>query len=570
MPNTRCMLLLWATAVLLFVPAGVQGGEPSNPENELCLTCHGTAGFARGRADGTPRSLFVAAAAYAASVHGAAMRCIDCHVDLGGIPHANVSQTRLEWRQNSVDLCVGCHIDAGKDYAGSVHGRQLLQGNAAAASCADCHAAHSVARTQDARLALGSACSNCHGAQSRSYTQTHHGKVAALGYADTATCSDCHGSHAVLSAGDRASRVSTANRLATCRSCHEDATPGFASFQPHASTDDFARYPVMWVTSKLLFALVVGALGFFWLHSALWFYREYRDRRVRKLRPHILSQALPPEGPQVRRWSAMWRVMHLAFALSVIALVATSVALLYPNAAWAPVLERALGGPGIASALHRSSAVIMVALFVAHLVYVALHLGRNWNSFKVFGAYSLMPNWQDARDFLAMFKWFFGRGPRPASDHWNYMQKVDYWAPFWGIAMLTLTGAMLWFKALTAQFLPGWSFNVATLVHGEEALLAAVYLFTIHYFSTHWRPDKFPLDVVMFTGSMPLEEFRRDYALEYDRLVAGGQLQRYLVEAPSRPMTLGSRILGFGLVAIGLVLLVLIAHGSLVNLLAGS
>ena len=77
-----------------------------------------------------------------------------------------------------------------------------------------------------------------------------------------------------------------------------------------------------------------------------------------------------------------------------------------------------------------------------------------------------------------MCKWFVGKAPRPSFDHWNYQQKVDYWAPFWGITMLVATGAMLWFKTLTAAYLPGWVFNVATVAHGDEAVLAAAYLFT--------------------------------------------------------------------------------------------
>jgi hypothetical protein len=83
----------------------------------------------------------------------------------------------------------------------------------------------------------------------------------------------------------------------------------------------------------------------------------------------------------------------------------------------------------------------------------------------------------------------------------------------------------------------------------------------VHFFNNHFRPDKFPLDVVMFTGSMPLEEFRREHAREYDRLVKSGELSKRLVDAPSRPMTTGSRILGFSLLAIGLMLLVLVGLG---------
>jgi len=121
---------------------------------------------------------------------------------------------------------------------------------------------------------------------------------------------------------------------------------------------------------------------------------------------------------------------------------------------------------------------------------------------------------------------------------------------------------MLAFPSLTAAVWPGWIFNVLTLVHGEEAFLAAVFLFTVHFFNNHFRPDKLPPpDVVMFTGSVPLEEFRREHTVQYNRLVASGQLDKFLVDVPSHPMTLGSKILGLTLIAIGLVLLSLVIIG---------
>jgi len=99
-------------------------------------------------------------------------------------------------------------------------------------------------------------------------------------------------------------------------------------------------------------------------------------------------------------------------------------------------------------------------------------------------------------------------------------------------------------------------------VHGEEAFLAAVFLFTVHFFNNHFRPDKLPPpDVVMFTGVQSLAEFRREHAAQYQRLVASGQLEKHLVDAPSAPFTLGSKILGLLLIVCGLSLLVLIAIG---------
>jgi len=67
----------------------------------------------------------------------------------------------------------------------------------------------------------------------------------------------------------------------------------------------------------------------------------------------------------------------------------------------------------------------------------------------------------------------------------------------------------------------------------------------------------------MFTGAVPLEEFRREHALEYQRLKQSGELEKHLVDAPSRPMTIGSTILGFVLISIGLILLVLVLAGFL-------
>ena len=68
---------------------------------------------------------------------------------------------------------------------------------------------------------------------------------------------------------------------------------------------------------------------------------------------------------------------------------------------------------------------------------------------------------------------------------------------------------------------------------------------------------------------MPLEEFMREFAVEYYRLVKTGQLQKHLVDEPSRPMTLGSKILGFGLVAVGLALFIMMLIGFGSNLTAG-
>ena len=211
--------------------------------------------------------------------------------------------------------------------------------------------------------------------------------------------------------------------------------------------------------------------------------------------------------------------------------------------------------------IHRVNAVIFAAVFFWHLGYMALNLWRQRKTFRWFGPDSMIPNLQDGRDMLAMFKWFVGKGPRPVFDRWTYWEKFDYWAPFWGVTIIGVSGLMMWLPGLTGTYLPGWVFNVAAIFHGEEAFLAVVFLFTVHFFNNHFRPDKFPVEIVMFTGTMSLEHYRREHPLEYQRMVESGELEKHLVDAPSAPMTFASKLLGFVLIAAGLTLLAGVAIG---------
>ena len=407
----KLALAVMAVSLSLVAPQAARAQNPAHLDNATCLTCHSEPDFTQ-------------------SVHGA-QSCTACHTAITQVPHNLPSTTLTERRQQIATICGSCHTDALSDYRNSVHGREGVGGgNVNVATCTDCHTAHAVTDPSSpaSRLAITKQCGACHAEALASYTETYHGQLYALGYADTATCADCHSGHAVLPASSSASSVSATNVRATCENCHQDATAGFATFQPHATTDDFHQYPYTWLAAKACLAMLFGVFSVCWLHCALWFYRELRDRRQHRLRPQIRASALSPAPqPQVERWPAVWRFAHLVFAVTVILLVMTGIPPLYSNTAWAPILERALGGPVIIGIIHRVAAVIMTGGFVAHFGDVGIHLGRNWRRVSWFGPYSLLPTLQDGRDVVAMLKWFFGFGPKPSSDHWNYQQKLDYW-----------------------------------------------------------------------------------------------------------------------------------------------
>ncbi|WP_284614840.1 cytochrome c3 family protein [Aquabacterium humicola] len=515
------------------------------------------------------------AEAYKRSVHSkpntdepdkANATCAGCHNAHAFRRIPKEGPERTAWRLGVPAACGTCHDTQLEDYQGSVHGAKIAKGDAKAAICADCHNPHGVDRMSQpsAKLHTTQACIGCHQERGKSYTDTYHGQVTALGYTNTAQCFSCHDNHAVKKLDDPTSKIHLNNRLETCQKCHKQATAGFVSFQPHATSHDFERYPQVWLATKFMAGLLLGTFAFFWVHLLMWLYREIQDRRHGKRAPHVdvSSLGLPP-GKAVHRFNAWWRLGHLLFAVSLMLLTLTGMTLMYAGSEWAPVVVRALGGPKVAGLIHRVSAIVFSAIFVIHLVYIVVYLVRNWRTFRIFGPDSLIPNLQDLKDVVAMFKWFVGRGPRPIFDRWTYWEKFDYWAPFWGVTIVGVSGFMMWFPEATAKVLPGWVFNVATIAHGEEAFLAAVFLFTVHFFNNHFRPDKFPFDPVMFTGSMPIEHFAREHGVQYRRLVENGELHKHLVDAPSRPMTLASHALGFFLIGCGLVLLVLIGKGFL-------
>ncbi|HPR04519.1 MAG TPA: cytochrome C, partial [Deltaproteobacteria bacterium] len=181
---------------------------------------------------------------------------------------------------------------------------------------------------------------------------------------------------------------------------------------------------------------------------------------------------------------------------------------------------------------------------------------KGWTE-RLFSPDSLFPRMKDWEDIKGMVRWFFNRGEKPKFDRWSYWEKFDFWAVFWGMFAIGGSGALLWNPELSSYIVPGWVLNVATLVHSEEALLAALFIFTVHFFNTHFVPDKFPMDRLIFTGTYTLEELQRDRPEEYERLVAEGKLDDLKREHPSIPLKLLSATIGLASLLLGLALTVL-------------
>jgi cytochrome b subunit of formate dehydrogenase len=278
--------------------------------------------------------------------------------------------------------------------------------------------------------------------------------------------------------------------------------------------------------------------------------------------PLPVTEAAPATKLEFQRLTRLHRVLHVVMIVSFLSLALTGLTLKFSYTGWAVVVSRLFGGFQSAGYVHRVAAVLMFGLFTAHLVdLVRLKRREKLSVFKLlFGPDSMMFNKKDLQDFLGNLKWFLGKGPRPQYGRWTYWEKFDYFAVFWGIAVIGLTGLMLWFSEFFTLFLPGWFLNVATIIHSDEALLAVGFIFTVHFYNTHLRPEKFPMDIVVFTGRMPLEEFKRDKPAEYDALVKAGTLEQYLVPPQPEIVVRAIRLFGWCALTVGFSIVVWIIY----------
>jgi cytochrome b subunit of formate dehydrogenase len=175
----------------------------------------------------------------------------------------------------------------------------------------------------------------------------------------------------------------------------------------------------------------------------------------------------------------------------------------------------------------------------------------------------MLPTRKDLSDLAGSLKWFLGFGKRPQYGRWTYWEKFDYFAVFWGIFVIGSTGMTLWFPQFFTRFMPGWFLNVATIIHSDEALLATGFIFTVHFFNTHLRPEKFPMDIVVFTGRMSIEELKHDKPAEYEAMASSGELEKHLVE-PYPPIVIKTiRAFAWAALGVGFFMVIWIVYAML-------
>ncbi len=531
----------------------------------LCGTCHKEDGKANQHTDLKEKNAY---RDYSLSVHGKGLIekgltvsavCTDCHTTHFMLKDDD--ERSSVYPDNIPTTCASCHKGIYDEYIKSDHSITREKGVEPLPSCDNCHSAHMISPSNQDKFMteVTVQCSGCHKELTETYMETYHGKAYQLGDVEAARCSDCHGAHNVLKVDNPNSMVGTNNIVTTCAECHEGANLKFTQYRSHATHhDDKAMNITYWFMTSLL----IGVFGFFGLHILLWLPRSLKERKKIK--------HLSPEGPATyfRRFTRNQRITHIFVILSFILLALTGMMLKFAHMDWAKNIAKIMGGVQGAGLVHRIGAIITFGYFAFHIFnLIRLKISRRKSVIEfVFGKNSLMFNKQDIKDFVATIKWFVGRGPRPKYGRWTYWEKFDYMAVFWGVAVIGLSGLILWFPVFFTKFLPGWAINISQIIHSDEALLAVGFIFTVHFFNTHFRPEAFPMDTVIFTGHVPLETFKHERSREYEELKASGKLEQLLFEKNySKDWMRFIKTFGFIFLGIGLILVFLIIYAFIVG-----
>jgi cytochrome b subunit of formate dehydrogenase len=531
----------------------------------LCAKCHRAGQQAAVRYEGQEIN---PVEHYVESIHGKGLiesgltvtaNCADCHTAHRELPSSD-SRSSVN-RNNVAETCGQCHRGISELFDASIHSPQVSNTSDPLPVCSECHSAHSIARTDLAgfRLQMMDQCGRCHQAITESYFDTYHGKVSRLGYVKTAKCSDCHGAHDILPVVDPRSRLSRNNIVKTCGKCHSGSHRRFAGYLTHATHHDPDKYPFLFWTFWGMTALLLGTLTISGIHTAAWLPRSLKYRKELKAAHEGDSREY------VRRFQPFQRNLHLMVIFSFFGLALTGMMLKFSYATWAQVLSRLFGGFEAAGWIHRFCAVLTFLYFGLHLWDLGRRKrrsGRSWRRF-ITDPEGMLFNRNDVRELVSSIKWFLGKGPRPNYGRWTYWEKCDYFAVFWGVGVIGTTGLLLWFPTVFTHLLPGWMINVAATIHSDEALLAVGFIFTIHFFNTHFRPERYPIDTVIFTGGVPVEEFKRDRPREYQQMVESGELEQHLMEPPIPLAVKLWRRFGFAALFVGLLLIALIIYTQL-------
>jgi len=548
-------LLVSLSVLFAFSVSAEEAKLPADAES--CLECHKAGG------DGPA----VDAPAFLKGIHAAnGIGCTDCHKGYTMGPHdaeavaglsdadkaivaklraAKVGDEPLTTSAPALLACADCHDAEAEALKKSIHSAWLGKAGDAVpgATCVSCHGTpHTVTKlaayaphdgqrekVPADRREITQRCIACHGNEEFAkaaglptevvarYEDSIHGRSVRVGNEFAPVCTSCHaakvgGSHGIVAKSDPASAVSAAEKKETCGRCHAGATDNFAMLIAHKPPEEVTGHIVPHVVHIAFSWLTTLTLLFFAFHVLIDFIYELRMR---------LSKSHHGAGPDdvktVVRFDIHQRAQHWFMLAGVILLGVTGWPLRGAGAVEAAGASKALfrifGGAEGAALWHRVGAVLIIISSLYHLFYLTFLASQKRLPI------SMLPMPKDAQDMKDNILFMLGvKKERPKFDRYMYLEKFDYWAVFWGIIMMVGTGFVFWFPVFFAKFAPNWIIVATQIIHGEEATLAILFLFTVHFYNVHLKPSIFPMNWAWLNGRITVGMLKHEHPVEYERI----------------------------------------------------
>ncbi len=218
----------------------------------------------------------------------------------------------------------------------------------------------------------------------------------------------------------------------------------------------------------------------------------------------------------VLRMSLLQRLDHALLAVCLLLLIASGLALVYHDQAWARFLIGLMGGMKGRGILHRTAAIGLVFAGFVH-----------------FGGLLFSPKYQDdfravrfrRSDFSEGWKgWIYGltgKGAPPYYGSFTPMQKIQYWGILLGCLVMTVSGFVLWSPQASLAVFPKSVYDLMLVVHSAEAQLIFIVLIVWHLYDVHIAGGNFPMNPAWLTGRMKEARFRTQHPAAWDGMTEG-------------------------------------------------
>ena len=233
------------------------------------------------------------------------------------------------------------------------------------------------------------------------------------------------------------------------------------------------------------------------------------------------------------RFTLAQRIMHFILFSSVLLLIGTGMPLKFAEIPNLGAFYALIGGADMIPKVHRWAGVTMCTLFLFYIAYfLTIYYREHLVPMKkagqltpksgalAFASLPMIPNLKDGQDLVQCIKYLlFLSDKKPEYAKFMWKEKFDFFAVFWGIPLLGVTGLLLWKREFLSHFVPGIAFNLAIIAHSDEALLAASFLIIVHLYNTHLHLHKFPMGTVFLTGYLSEHEMIEEHYHEYVRIM---------------------------------------------------